>query len=64
MDSNESERKKSFSITVEAASSPFRASWHETGLKTDTHIKIVTKPKNRNQDQLRPISGQASAQKN
>jgi len=63
MDSHKSERPQSFSInqTVEAASSQFEASRHATELKTDAHIKTVTKPENRNQKYLKPISGQGSA---
>jgi hypothetical protein len=39
----------------------FEASRHARRLKTDTHIKAVTKPENKNQNHYRPISGQASA---
>jgi hypothetical protein len=34
--------------TVEAAPSPFEASRHATGLKTDARLEIVPKPKNKN----------------
>jgi hypothetical protein len=37
------------------------ASRHATELKTDAHITTVTKPENKNQDHLRPVSGQGSA---
>jgi hypothetical protein len=42
------EGSRFFSQTVEAASGLFEASRHATGLKTDTHIKTVTKPENKN----------------
>jgi hypothetical protein len=50
-----------FPLPVEVASSPFEASRHATGLKTDAHIKTGPKPENKNQNHSRPNSGQGSA---
>jgi hypothetical protein len=52
-----------FPKPVEAAPSPLETSRHATELKTDAHHKTVPKPENKNQDHLRPVSGQGSARR-